>query len=281
MLKYLFGLTRKKSNSKSRSPEVSPEIHKDLKQFRSKMKTKKISALSHEVEKDLKDFQDKHSFSVQKRKLIRTDYAGTQYKLRRLTKTLQKYCPEMSLSILHIGSIPESRHDKYHSFRDYHTDEMFLNSLMICLNDSDECISSIVLDFYGDEVHINSGTKKERVGKKYNTLLRAVSIIISPLIREDGERPVILVSDAINPISAYAMTKFNTRFDTITVDKEKNIIINMDELIKREPTLANIRELFEKYKKYGYMHGRVDLTYENILQAEGVFNELAKKLICV
>jgi hypothetical protein len=265
MLKYLFGFTRKR-RSKSRSRSRSSSNNDDRRYY------EPIGVPDKDIGRDLREFRTKNSLVAL---AGLTDYSGTQYKLKQLTAVLKQRCSDLSLSIVHIGNIPPENYSKYHSYYDSHIHAAYKNSLMICLNDKDECISSIVLDIdYGSsEISINSATKTGKEGKKYNTLMIAVSIIISSLIKVNGNRFTKLVSCAVNPVSAYTMIKFNVNYTT--VDHADNFV---DSLIKATPTMANIMAV---NKKYGVIIGIVDLTYENVIQAEGVFNELVKKLICV
>jgi len=89
-------------------------------------------------------------------------------------------------------------------------------TLILCLFNSIECISSIIISIEDENIMvINSSTKDEFEGKKYNKLLRCVIILIAFDI---SDQITTLRSNATNLVSAYLMI---TSFDAIILDAEE------------------------------------------------------------
>jgi len=84
--------------------------------------------------------------------------------------------------------------------------------LLLCLNYEVGCLASIGLEPKKDYIEIFSRTHPKLEGKKYNTLLRCVVMIIAPFL---GIKKI--VSNAIDPISAYLLCRY---FDGSIVDPE-------------------------------------------------------------
>jgi hypothetical protein len=84
--------------------------------------------------------------------------------------------------------------------------------LLLCLNYDVGCLASIGLEREGDEMEIFSRTHPKLEGKKYNTLLRCVVMILAPLL---GIKRI--VSNAIDPRSAYLLCRY---FDGTIADTE-------------------------------------------------------------
>jgi hypothetical protein len=84
--------------------------------------------------------------------------------------------------------------------------------LLLCLNYDVGCLASIGLEPEGDVIEIFSRTHPKLEGKKYNTLLRCVVMILAPLL---GIKRI--VSNAIDPRSAYLLCRY---FDGSIVDPE-------------------------------------------------------------
>jgi hypothetical protein len=78
----------------------------------------------------------------------------------------------------------------------------------LCLYSNTDCVSSIGITYTADNtIEINSETVSEFQNKKYNTLLRAVIIMISPHIICNSYNIEIITSTAISPISAWLLIK--------------------------------------------------------------------------
>jgi hypothetical protein len=122
--------------------------------------------------------------------------------LNNLNRSLQEKCVNLEIRIgmitemtgqLHVYS-PKSK-----------------KSLVICLYYNNDCISSIQL-VINNGIEIRSFTDEMYSGKKYNTLLRCVLLILANKIKFNGEPINMLYSSATNPISAHLLMKnFNLR----------------------------------------------------------------------
>lgn len=135
----------------------------------------------------------------------------------------------------------------------------FGNSLILCVFTKDVCVSSLIIqyDSNNNEIMIDSKTKREYEGKKLNKLLRAVSILISKSLYPNA---IYLTSSATNPISTYLMTHY---FNAVAYNgNEERIDLN------------NLNEIKEFFKNEDGVETRVELTTENIQNAEDVFNNI-------
>ena len=187
-------------------------------------------------------------------------------KIEKLNDLLKKKCDNLSLSLDYIYNM-----NGY--IASYSNDT---RPLLLCLNHPDKgCISSIELYIHGDSLTINSKTKTEFEGKKYNKLLRAATIIIAPLLKCEEFN-----SYSINPISTWLlMDSFNattTDEEVITFLFKKHVLSSEDpdQIITKDIfTKELIREYHEKDD--GEVSIEIDLTNpKNIERAEEVFNEL-------
>jgi hypothetical protein len=125
------------------------------------------------------------------------------------------------------------------------------NDLLLCLNfiigESIACLSSIELVVQDDVVEINSRTLDQIQGKKYNTLLRCVAMILVPLLSSQIKS---VISIALNPISVYLLCR---SFDGSITDKqyiafkEENHIADEDIAFK---TYAEFEAHFKQYLDY-------------------------------
>jgi hypothetical protein len=77
-------------------------------------------------------------------------------------------------------------------------------SLLLCLNNNEGCVSSILISISNSDIIISSDTLLRYENKKYNKLLRCVVIIITKLLSDSFQN---VISIAINPISAYLFMK--------------------------------------------------------------------------
>ncbi len=86
------------------------------------------------------------------------------------------------------------------------------HDLLLCLNHTSGCLASIRLDLLGNSLELSSKTHPSLEGKRYNTLLRCVVMILAPLF---GVQKI--VSNAIHTRSAYLMCRY---FDGSIIDEE-------------------------------------------------------------
>lgn len=187
--------------------------------------------------------------------------------IQSLNYELQKKCPGFYLYIDYLTSFPTGSTATMYS-------DVILNAyikppLLLCLMHRNDCISSITLKVSESQLTIDSRTNALYEGRKFNTLLRAVAIIISKSLNQSAEH---LTSGADNIISAILMIKrFNACTPTPDGDISKIAIIQPDDLDKR------IRDYF--YRNGG-MDTRVELNEDNIANATRVFHETVQRMNC-
>lgn len=180
---------------------------------------------------------------------------------------LQPTCPGFYLHIDYLTSFPMGSTVSMYS-------ELWLNyfmrpPLLLCLMHGNECVSSITMKVREREIidiNIDSKTNERCEGRKFNTLLRAVAIMISKSLSNRAEE---LTSDAINKISARLMI---TLFNATRLDKTAFRYETLDELNKI------IDDDFSG--EHGGTETRVELNEENIARATSVFHDTLKRIKC-
>ena len=216
--------------------------------------------------------------SVKSVKLIKTKgyikikYAKAVDKLKELNIVLKLKCDNLKLVL--------------NNFYEMEGDFVYLSTsdnLLLCLYDRDECISSIMLKQTGPtKITIDSQTREDYEGRKYNKLLRAVSVIISNLISNDDQVNTTIESMAINPISSWLLIN---NFDVSSNEaaeylveffkSEMNITLNQENVIEEaklafdDLTLKSL--IFKFYNKYGGIDVTLQLTDHNIKRAVDLF----------
>ncbi len=116
-------------------------------------------------------------------------------------------------------------------------------SLVVCLYYNNDCISSIQLVINDDGIEIRSFTDEMYSGKKYNTLLRCVLLILANKIKLNGEPINMLYSSATNPISAHLLMKsfnlmpssrdYNSEFTYFMDNKYKGDKENINDVVNK------------------------------------------------
>ena len=183
-----------------------------------------------------------------------------------LNKLLKKKCSNLSLSLDYIYNM--NGHVSSYSKE--------IDTLLFCLNHSTKgCISSVEI-FLDDEgvIFINSKTKTEFEGKKYNKLVRAATIITAPLL---GGKTLNSIS--LNPISTWLLMD---SFNAITTDKFLiEFLYDKDVLPSAEPDQIITKDVFTKeliqeyHDEWGGVNLEIDLTNKaNIKNAQDVFDKL-------
>jgi len=139
--------------------------------------------------------------------------------------------------------------------------ELHPKTLLLCAFNNDVCVSSIIVEYNTGYITIFSHTKKQREGNKLNKLLRAVIIIIARTIYADAK---YILSDAVNPTSAYLMMKY---FNAEGRDDRMNF------------------STYEEFRDYIEKHTALEVTIElndvNIENARRVFDKTINELTCV
>jgi hypothetical protein len=188
--------------------------------------------------------------------------------IRELNAMLQQTCPEFHLNIDYITSFPANSTASLYVHLNLNA--CFQPPLVLCLFTENNCVSSITITIKMDknEVSIDSKTNESYEGRKFNTLLRAVAIIISKSLNERVER---LVSDALNPISAKLMIKYFNAVVTKYEGEDEGLIIS-----KSTVAPENLDKTISDYFENGGMETSVELNPENIANATAVFHETIK-----
>jgi hypothetical protein len=99
-------------------------------------------------------------------------------KLKELDEILRKKCPNMSLEI--------GFHKDFKKRENVSIYENMINpQIILCLNHGDACVSSIAckINKKTKTMEISSKTHENYEGKKYNTLLRSVIMLVAPFIK--------------------------------------------------------------------------------------------------
>jgi hypothetical protein len=127
-------------------------------------------------------------------------------------------------------------------------------------------VSSITIKVKDDRTTIDSKTNERYEGRKFNTLLRAVAIIISKSLNESAER---LTSSAANIISALLMIK---RFNAVSQEGDIS-----KSAISPEKLDKVINDYFDHH---GGIETYVELNEVNIANATAVFHETIPRMNC-
>jgi hypothetical protein len=165
-------------------------------------------------------------------------------------------CINYKISINYIFQLEEDTEINAYEFE--------IENLLLCIFHNNICVSSLVIHYNNNEkqISIDSKTNDEYEGKKLNKLLRAIVIIISKRLYSDAK---YIVSNAINPTSAYLMIKY---FNAIPFDDNNNII--------KFENYDNIDEYLIENK----IECKVELTEININNAINVFKDTCKQIKC-
>jgi hypothetical protein len=198
-----------------------------------------------------------------------------QSKVSELTGILQTKCPNLSLHLDYIYNM----HPPNNRFA-IRVRNPYL--LILCLYNEHGCISSISINFEDESINIDSVTDSNFEGKKYNKLLRCVIILISVLL---PQRITLINSTTINPISAYLLIKY---FGGIIPDREiEGVNSEFFNFLEQEQITitpeTDYKELFEKFEEtFGYftLIVYIELTPENIANAEVKFQTILDEILC-
>ena len=186
--------------------------------------------------------------------------------IRALNIKLQETCPGFYLHIDYLTSFPTG--STVSIFSPWSLHYFMRPPLLLCLMHGNECVSSITMDVCdGLTIRIDSKTNELYENRKFNTLLRAVAIIISKGLSESAEQ---LTSDAANIISALLMIK---RFNAVSLEGDiSKFTISPEKLDKV------IKDYFHQHDDR--MKTMVELNEENIANATTVFHETIPRMNC-
>lgn len=172
---------------------------------------------------------------------------------------------------LELGYLNEMQADELYTFSDL-DDVMFRNNILLCFNIENTCVSSITLleNTQDNRVEIESFTHPQCQGQQFNKLLRAVSIMLLPILFPNIP---VYRSVAVNYLSAYQMI---TYFGGIIANnKEDNFELAeyLGEIPLSQATLQHIKSFFKAVKDVDV---KVDMQInnENVKNAEDVFDSV-------
>ena len=196
-------------------------------------------------------------------KCFNVNLSGISREIERLNIELHKKCKNLNLKL-----------DNYYNLDGEITlyNEIYKDNLVLCLYYNENCISSIILK-YKDEntIEIDSITDDAYQGNKYNTLLRAIVIMLLSHIKCNSKQITKLYSTAANPISAWLLI---SNFDTTYSSKQ----IIIDDCVTQY-TKEKLKDyIFSVYKQLP--EGRVEIMIEvelsssNLKKATDLFIKL-------
>lgn len=121
-------------------------------------------------------------------------------------------CPNMSVKLLFNDEVKQ-KHALFHlAGVDLH--------LVLCLYRRKQCVSSITYSFYDDSLLIESRTSPRDENKRYNTLLRAITILLTDKLMVNSRPVHTIKSQPINWVSAWLLTsRFGFRGGSSAVSK--------------------------------------------------------------
>ena len=193
--------------------------------------------------------------------------------IRVLNIELQETCPGFYLHIDYLTSFPTGSTVTMYSAQQLNY--FIIPPLLLCLMHRNECVSSITMEMDKKSIdemtiqifQIYSRTDARYRKRGFNTLLRAVAIMISKGLNERAER---LVSDAINITSALLMIK---RFNAVSQEGDISKFT-----ISPEKFDKVIKDYFHQHDDK--METMVELNEENIANATTVFRKTIEKINC-
>lgn len=236
----------------------------------------KYSYIKKSLQNDIKGTKYKlkndniNLISINSKNTICCQLSGICSKLEELNKKLQEKCEGLSITVNDIdGSINKNIRNENYQYNLIDSD-----FIRVCLNYVDSCVAKIDISTYTShmgELIIDSYTHTDYRGRKYNTFLRAIVIVLIPFmicpLKIDK-----LTSFAINPISAWLLIKY---FGGHVDETEKN----MDKFVQyrknhKDNDLRDI--IFEYISHLGHLIIIVDINADNLALAQNVFDELLK-----
>jgi|688.fasta_scaffold287972_2 hypothetical protein len=189
--------------------------------------------------------------------------------IRRLNIELDGPCPDFKISIDYVLNLKDP------SFVSIYEDEFNPYSLLLCLFNGNNCVSSLILHFNNTKLIIDSKTHENYEGRKFNKLLRAVIIIIGKSLEATN-----IHSDAINPTSVFLMlNSFNAissmcKIGYKSCDSDK--MITLDKTTK----YSDIKDMYDSDPNNFLISLNVELTPENMRNAKTVFDKTITEINC-
>ena len=197
---------------------------------------------------EIPDFQ----FITVKDCQISVDLIKANEILSQLNKKIN--CTNLKISIDYVFQMKTNT--EINTYNDYYTDSM----LLLCIFTDDKCVSSLIINYDNEkyDIFVESQTKKEYEGKKYNKLLRATIIILARSLYPTVKS---FTSKAVNMISAHIMMK---NFGAVPYDYD----VNAKKLI-----FENDADLETYFKETGGIKTTVEINENSEMNAQRVFSE--------
>jgi hypothetical protein len=174
-----------------------------------------------------------------------------------LNADLHRMCPNFTLNIDYVFSLPDP------SIVTAYTLPAYASTLLLCLFNDNNCVSSLEIEIDRRDLTISSRTNTPYENRKFNKLLRATIIIIAKAIEPKMQN---VLSEAITDISAYLMIhSFNAVYENDEIKIDKN------------STFAEVSAVMDERKS---ITSGVELNDENIRNAVAVFNETISRVNC-
>lgn len=187
--------------------------------------------------------------------------------VQRLNDILEDRCDDLRL-VFDYQHMINGKIDQFTPFNYAGVTSGYHFGILLCLMHKNSCISSIEIEIKG-ELFINSKTMEEYEGKNYNKFLRSVVIIIAPYLGCKKVRSVVE-----NPSSGWILLKY---FNA-DILKETGSKANPFKKVKvKKITKSKV----EEYTDEGLLHLEIDLTPENIFNAEEMFLKTLKTFKCI
>ena len=224
------------------------------------------------IKNDLKTNIDNMEFFINPTCIRYINLDKVHQKLKKLNNQLNTFCSNIKKNTLALNYAYDL--ENYSSIiYQYNTSSITtpvyatFNALLLCFFSENNCISQILLNIDMNEeqklyLTIDSDTKTDYGRRKLNKLLRAAVIILAKELNPDLQA---VVSNAVNPISLHLLAKYFKA-------KVYNSETNEEYKFPKENITYNDAE--EYIKEYGGAIVKIELTEENIKNAETIFNEL-------
>jgi len=219
--------------------------------------------------------------SVQDNEKYAIDITSAVNALNELNQELKTICPNLEMKLNYL-----SEQKGILSIFSKHK-----NKLTLCLYNQGNCVSSIMCNFLNttpysevdkddpsyvepipNTIEISSKTHPSLYQRNFNKLLRSVMIIISKLITINGKNIESILSEAINPISAWLLINYySTEYDKMF---EKYLALMKIKGKNSEIT----QDLLKEYLMNSNIEIIIKLNEDNINRARMEFNTLMQEM---